>query len=268
MTRRPVVAGQFYPGRSAQLKEEVVSLMRPTSKKRAAIGVVAPHAGYMYSGGVAGYVYASIKEIKPSAVIIGPNHTGFGAKFSLMSEEAWLTPLGEVKVDKGLASQILKNSKLIKEDKLAHASEHSVEVQLPFLQVLKPDIKFVPIVASYADADTLITVGKDIAKAIEASGKETLIVASSDMTHYESHQQAKTKDEKAIDAILKLDEAELIRRVEKYNISMCGYAPTAIMLAAAKELGAKKAELVKYQTSGDTSGDFSSVVGYAGIIVS
>jgi len=262
------VAGQFYPGSGIQLKEEVASLLKPAKKKYSAIGIVSPHAGYMYSGSVAGCVFASINKIPKSIVIIGPNHTGSGERFSLMSDEAWLTPLGEVKVDKTLAEAILKGSRLIKEDRLAHTNEHSVEVQLPFLQAVVPDIQFVPIVASYAGAGTLAAVGKDIASAIKASGKKVLIVASSDMTHYERQEDAKVKDEKAIEAILKLDEEGLVGRVKKYGISMCGYAPVAIMLAAAKELGAKKAELIKYQTSGDTSGDYSSVVGYAGVIVS
>ena len=267
MVRKPVVAGQFYPGRNAQLKEEVESLMKPASKKSSAIGIVAPHAGYVYSGSVAGCVYASIREVKPTAIIIGPNHTGYGEKFSLMSTEDWATPLGQVKIDKELASQITKASRLIKEDALAHSHEHSIEVQLPFLQVLKPDIKIVPIVVAYAKAEDLTRAGEDIAEAVKASGKAVTIVASSDMTHYEIHESAKSKDSKAIDAILKLDEKELIRVVKEYDISMCGWAPTAIMLAAAKQMGAKKAELIKYQTSGDTSGDYSSVVGYAGIIV-
>jgi len=267
MVRKPVVAGQFYPGKSARLQEEVASLIKPAVKKRPAIGVVAPHAGYMYSGVVAGYVYASIEEIKPTAVIIGPNHTGYGSRFSLMSNEDWATPLGTVKVDKELAGRILETSQLAEEDASAHAHEHSVEVQLPFLQRLKPDIRFVPIVVSSTDIKALVGFGRELADAIKKSGKDALIVASSDMTHYESHQAAKSKDSRAIDAILKLDEAELVKRVEQYDISMCGYAPTAIMLAASKELGAKKAELIKYQTSGEASGDYSSVVGYAGIIV-
>lgn len=268
MVRKPVVAGQFYPGRSARLQEEVASLLKPDVNKRSAIGIVAPHAGYTYSGVVAGYAYASIKEIKPTAVIIGPNHTGYGPGFSIMSGEDWVTPLGAVKVDKELAGQILEASQLAEEDSSAHEHEHSVEVQLPFLQSLRPDIRFVPIVVAEANIKSLVTFGRELAEAIKKSGKDVLIVASSDMTHYESHQAAKSKDSRAIDAILKLDETELVRCVEQYDISMCGYAPTAIMLVASKELGAKRAELIKYQTSGESSGDYSSVVGYAGIVLS
>ncbi len=267
MARRAVVAGQFYPARSAQLEKELSSLLAPVTKKYDAIGVVAPHAGYIYSGSVAGTVYASLKKVNPTAVILGPNHTGYGEKFSLMSSESWITPLGEVKIDKELSDEILKTSRLIKEDSLAHRSEHSIEVQLPFLQRLRADIRIVPIVISCADITLLTAAGKDIANAIKKLKRDCLIIASSDMTHYEDQQAAKSKDSKAIDAILRLDESELVRRVERYGISMCGYAPTSVMLTASKELGAEKAELIKYQTSGDVSGDYSAVVGYAGLII-
>lgn len=267
MVRKAVVAGQFYSGRRSQLEKEVTSLMKCPLGKYSAVGIVAPHAGYMYSGGVAGNVYASIKNLKESVVIIGPNHTGLGEQFSLMSTENWMTPLGEVAVDDELAKMILKTSQLIKEDKVAHTEEHSIEVQLPFLQKLKPNVKIVPITVSFADIDTLTAVAGDIVRAIKKIKIKPLIIASSDMTHYEDQESAKSKDLKAIDSILNMDEAGLVRRVKEYNISMCGCAPAAIMLIISKELGAGTAKLIKYQTSGDISGDYSSVVGYAGIIV-
>jgi AmmeMemoRadiSam system protein B len=266
MVRKAVVAGQFYPGRSAQLEKDVASLMKSSKEKKAVTGIVVPHAGYIYSGGVAGSVYARI-TVKPTAVLLGPNHTGYGDRYSMMSTDSWQTPLGEVAIDDELAQEILKTSSLITENKRAHLSEHSLEVQLPFLQKANPDVRIVPIAIADTAINGLIAAGQDIAAAIKALRRDVVIIASSDMTHYEEHEAATAKDRKAIDAILKLDETELVRRVQKDNISMCGFAPTAVMLATAKALGAHKAELIQYQTSGDVSGDYSSVVGYAGIIV-
>ena len=200
MTRKAVVAGQFYPGNALGLDKEISSLMDPSAKKYSAVAIIAPHAGYVYSGEVAGSVYASI-ETSSSAVIIGPDHTGYGERFSLMSTDSWITPLGEVGIDKKLAKAILGSSQLIKEDSLAHMAEHSVEVQLPFLQKLNPKIKIVPIIVSGADVETYIEIGKGIADSIKSSDSKILIVASSDMTHYESQESAARKDSKAIEAL-------------------------------------------------------------------
>lgn len=266
MIRQPAVAGQFYPGSEKSLLREVEALIDRTAKKEESIGVVSPHAGYIYSGSVAGSVLASI-ESKSTYIIMGPNHTGLGSQFSLSTTDSWRTPLGEVKIDKELANGIKKNSKYIEEDDLAHAHEHSIEVQIPFLQVSQKDFAIVPIVISCAALNIYREIGNAIAKSIRELKKDVAIIASSDMTHYEPHEVAKDKDSKAIDAILKLDEGRLIDAIERFDIGMCGYAPTAIMLVAAKALGAKSARLVKYMTSGEASGDYSSVVGYAGIIV-
>ncbi len=266
MKRNPAVAGQFYPLRAAAIEKQVFELVDKSAKKINAIGIVSPHAGYIYSGAVAGSVYSKI-ELKPTYVIIGPNHTGKGKPYSIMSEGTWVMPQGEVEIDSDLAKTLLRSSEFLEEDFLAHAYEHSIEVQLPFLQYFKQSFKFIPIIVSYQEGHFYQALGKEIAKAIKDSKKDVLIIASSDMTHYEAAEDARSKDMKAIEAILKLDEDELIRRVEKLGISMCGYAPVSVMISAAKELGAKSAELIKYQTSGDTSGDYSSVVGYAGIIV-
>lgn len=267
MTRRPAVAGQFYSGSDRSLSREVESLVDRNAPKEDAIGVLSPHAGYVYSGGVAGSVLSSIRP-KETYIIIGPNHTGLGREFS-MSKDRWSTPLGEVAIDGRLAEEILKTSKYIKEDELAHLHEHSIEVQLPFLQVLQKDFKLVPIVASYSSPAAYKAIGSELAAAVKALGmeKDVTMIASSDMTHYESHEAAKKKDEEAISAILKLDEDELARRIEKYDISMCGYASACVMLSYSKKMGATKAMLVEYRTSGDASGDYSSVVGYAGIVV-
>ena len=268
MIRNPVVAGQFYSLDEDALRSEVNALINPKAKREDAIGIVSPHAGYVYSGSVAGSVMSSIKP-KKTYVILGPNHTGLGEILGLDKSDHWSTPLGNIEIDRALAGAIKNNCAHIKDDSLSHAHEHSIEVQLPFLQVLQNGLRIVPIVVSYADLDLYRDVGKAIAKSVKDLNmeKDVTIIASSDMTHYESHERAKKKDSIAIDAILALDEEMLIEKVSKLDITMCGYAPTAIMLVAAKALGAKKAHLVKYQTSGDVSGDYQSVVGYAGIII-
>ena len=269
MIREPVVAGQFYPGTSATLSKALETLVDKKQAKEDAIGVVSPHAGYVYSGRVAGSVFSSINA-KDTYIIMGPNHTGMGESFGLSASLAWKTPLGEVKINKKLAGAILKNSRYIKEDEASNLHEHSIEVQLPFLQFLQKDFKFVPIVISYAALDIYTQIGRSIAAAVKELELQNsvTIVASSDMTHHESQEEAKRKDSIAIDAILKLDEVRLVESVTDLGISMCGYGPTAVMIAAAKDLGAKRARLIDYRTSGDASGDYSSVVGYAGIIIS
>lgn len=269
MVRSPVVAGQFYPGTDASLTKVLKDFVDTKAVKEDAIGVLSPHAGYVYSGRVAGSVFSSI-EPKDTYIILGPNHTGMGENFGLSSCDAWRTPLGDAKVDKALSGAILKNSQYIKEDEASNMQEHSIEVQLPFLQFIQKNFTFVPIVVSCASTDIYREVALEIVNAVRSLKKEdrTVIIASSDMTHYESQEEAKRKDSAAIDAILKLDEAHLVESVLELGISMCGYAPCAIMIAAAKELGAKSARLISYQTSGEVSGDYSSVVGYSGVVIS
>jgi len=266
MIRNPVVAGQFYPGSPEQLKSMIAQMVDEKAEKEDAIGLVSPHAGYVYSGPVAGAVMSRIK-FKGTFIIMGPNHTGSGQPLSIMTDGVWKTPLGDVEIDSELAGRILAASKHLKEDRGAHQFEHSIEVQLPFLQYFKPDIKFVPIILAHASGTVYQEIGKEIARAVKESNKEVVILASSDMTHYESQESAWSKDAQAIEAILALDEDELLKRVRELDITMCGYAPTMVMLSAAKELGATEAELVRYQTSGDVTDDYSAVVGYAGVIV-
>ena len=184
-----------------------------------------------------------------------------------MTEGTWKTPLGEVKIDSSLGRQILHRSGYLRDDSVAHLYEHSIEVQLPFLQYFKKDVRIVPILLSPAGGTISQEIGRSIAVAIKGRANGVVIVASSDMTHYEPDESARRKDSQAIEAILDLNEDELLRRVEEFNITMCGSAPVVSLICAAKELGAKEAELVRYQTSGDTSGDYRSVVGYAGIII-
>jgi len=266
MSRSPIVAGQFYPASPSQLKTMIEQLVGEKVAREDVIGLVSPHAGYIYSGPVAGAVISRIK-FKDTFIIMGPSHTGRGKPLSIMTEGTWETPLGEIEIDSELGKQILAVSSYLQEDSIAHQFEHSIEVQLPFLQYFKPDIKIVPIVLSYSSGATYKEIGKEIAKAIKDLNREVVIMASSDMTHYEPQESAQSKDTQAIEAILDLNEDELLKRVDELNISMCGYAPTVSLISAARELGATGAELVKYQTSGDITGDYSGVVGYAGIII-
>jgi AmmeMemoRadiSam system protein B len=266
MRREPVVAGHFYE-KKKNLLEKQIKLLLPQEKQKIKVkGIVSPHAGYMYSGKVAAEVYASI-EIPELCIIMGPNHTGLGHPFSIYSEGIWNTPFGDVEIDEKFANELIKNSNLLIPDITAHEEEHSIEVQIPFIQFFSSNFKIVPICIKSNNINSLKELGETIANTITSLKKDALIIASSDMNHYEPQEITKKKDQIAIDAILKLDENELIEKVNKNNISMCGIAPTYAMLVAVKKLGAKKAKLIKYMTSGDISGDFSYVVGYAGIVI-
>ena len=268
LVRKPAVSGQFYSGSAQRLKEDIEKLIGKGASPAETIACVLPHAGYIYSGSVAARTVSSL-SVKDNAVLLGPNHTGFGAAFSIMTKGHWQTPLGETEINLNLANSILSKSAYLADDTRAHVYEHSLEVELPFLQYYNPDIKIVPIVATEDRVATYKEIGKSIASALKELKLEnsTLIVASSDMTHYESQKHAEKNDKEAIEAILELNEDELIDKVKRLNISMCGYIPITIMLVAAKLLGAKTAELISYQTSGDVTGDYSSVVGYAGIVI-
>jgi len=266
--RKPQVAGQFYSSSKSKLKTEVELLLNKQPNRREVIACMMPHAGYMYSGKVAGKVASAI-DIKEKIIIMGPNHTGYGEDFGVMTEGVWQMPFGDVSIDKELANAILNKSSYLKEDGLSHAYEHSLEVELPLLQYLKGDFTIVPITFSPDDLKACKDIGMGIAGCIKELNLEgsVLIIASSDMTHYEPQSSVESKDRQAIEAILELDEDKLWERIHRFNISMCGYAPAITMLVASKSLGAKKSELVAYQTSGDVTGDYSSVVGYAGIII-
>ncbi len=266
MIREPVVAGQFYPAVPGQLKQTIRGMVDEKVEKSEVIGLVLPHAGYIYSGPVVGAVLSRVK-FKDTFIIMCPNHTGRGKLFSIMTSGKWRTPLGEIEIDAELAKQILKDSRYLEEDTAAHLYEHAVEVQLPFLQYFQPGIKFVPIVMAQGNSVTYKEIGRQLAQAVTSVKRETVIVASSDMNHYENQDVVKDKDNQAVEAMLNLDGDELLRRVERFDISMCGYGPAVSMLTAARELGASRAELVRYRTSGDETGDYSSVVGYAGIMV-
>ncbi len=266
MIRNPAVSGQFYPGGAKELRAMIHKMVDEKSPKEDVIGLVLPHAGYIYSGPVVGAALSRI-NFKDTFIIMGPNHTGMGKPMSIMTEGTWKTPFGDVEVDSVLAKAIKSRSAHLQEDTEAHAFEHSIEVQLPFLLYFKKDVKIVPIMMSYGKPEVYKDIGRAIARTLLDSDKEAVIIASSDMTHYESQESAKKKDAQAIEAVLELNADKLLKRVAEQNITMCGFAPAVALITAAKELGAKSAELVRYQTSGDVLKDYTSVVGYAGIII-
>ncbi len=260
----------FYPSSEARLRESVQSFLRSTSDSEPAIGIVSPHAGYIYSGPTAGSVFSRV-SVPGTVVILAPNHTGRGSAYggaSIIPRGAFVTPLGEVPVEDSLANDLLERSSLIREDPAAHEEEHSLEVQLPFLQVLRKDVSIVPLVTNYDSYGPARAVGEALAGAIGDSSSDTLILASSDMTHYRPRDVTKRLDKLAIERIEELDPEGLLRVTKEEGITMCGRAPVATMLVAAKLLGATGAALIDYTDSGDASGDTSRVVGYAGIVVS
>ncbi len=265
MVRKPAVAGYFYPGKPEELRSMLRRMVDLKADKVKAVAVVSPHAGFIYSGYVAGAVFSSV-VLPGRIVILGPSHRGIQPLFALAAKGKWQTPLGEVPLDSSLAEALLEKSSLVEVDEDAHGAEHSLEVQLPFIQYLKPDFSLLPICisgrAGYQDLENL---GRDLAASIKEAGEEVLIVASTDMSHYVSQETAKRRDGMAIEKILALDARGLYNTVVEKDISMCGFQPTAAAIVAARELGAKKAELVRYQTSGDASGDYNQVVGYAGL---
>ena len=266
ITRHPAVAGRFYPDDRVTLLKDVLEYFPRRTTIAPALGCVAPHAGYMYSGPVAGAVYAQL-QIPQRILILCPNHTGKGRPLAIMSNGRWETPLGQVPIDTPLADALKKEFLLLTEDADAHRTEHSVEVELPFLQVLRPDFTFVPVALGTGQFEVLEKLGEAIANVIQAQAEKILIIASSDMNHYENDTVTRIKDHKALEQILALDPRGLFDVVMREEISMCGFGPAVAMLTATKRLGATSAELVKYGTSGDISGDREMVVGYAGIIV-
>ncbi|MBI4688278.1 MAG: AmmeMemoRadiSam system protein B [Nitrospirae bacterium] len=266
MIRKPAVAGQFYSGSPSGLLKEVQKYIEPSAQKVNALGVLSPHAGLMYSGAVAGAVY-SRAAMPHTIVLIGPNHTGMGRTVSVMAEGRWEIPTGALRIDSLLARKIIEASDVIEEDDVAHLLEHSLEVQLPFILYFSRDVEIVPITMMTDSLSVCKAVGEAVAQAVKDAGYPVMIAASSDMTHYETDSSARAKDKKALGKILNLDPEGLYKTVRREGISMCGVIPAATMLYAVKKLEAKGAELVKYMTSGDVSGDYDHVVGYAGIII-
>ncbi|MFP3880481.1 MAG: AmmeMemoRadiSam system protein B [Dehalococcoidia bacterium] len=273
-TRKPAVSGMFYAGTARELEKQIEwcymhdlgpkAMPQVNSRgSREIVAIIVPHAGYYYSGPVAAHAYKELAEdgTIDTAVILGPNHTGYGYPISVWAGAAWNTPLGDVEIDATFAHRLL--SETIRADETAHIYEHSIEVQLPWLQHLYKTIRIVPIAMLAQDIRTARIVGKAIAQ----TDGNLVIIASTDFTHYEAHPVAMEKDSSVIEAIVDLDEEELYRHCQRVNCTMCGYGPVASAIVAAKEIQAKRVNLLSYATSGDTTGDFSRVVGYASIVI-
>jgi AmmeMemoRadiSam system protein B len=276
--RRPTVASQFYEGDAEALRAQISSCFLHTlgPKKlpevnlhihpRNIVGLICPHAGYLYSGPVAAHAFYELAlDGKPDTVVLlGPNHTGYGSGLALMREGIWRTPLGDVEVDSTIADAILHETNIVDVDELAHRFEHSIEVQLPFLQFLYGSaFKIVPICFLMQDYDSAVEVGRALTEALDATN--TVVIASSDMTHYEPAKAAATKDQAALKAVTDMDAKRFYQTVETQNITACGYAPITALITHAQGVGAKEAKLLSYHNSGDITGDHSSVVGYAAV---
>lgn len=268
MDRQPIVSGQFYPGDERDLSRQVREYLAaggPKSGKPTLLAMV-PHAGYPYSGPTAGKVVAEA-DIADTALLFGPNHSGRGRALAVWPEGGWRTPMGRTPVDSNLADALIEAEPRLKRDYEAHMYEHSLEVVLPFLVAAKPGVKVVPVCVAEPRPEVLFSVAENIAGALGKWPEQVSIVVSSDMSHYISHDKAKERDAKALKAIEKLDPRALLEVVRRENITMCGVLPMALGLAVAKAMGAEKARVVDYATSGEASGDFARVVGYAGVIV-
>jgi AmmeMemoRadiSam system protein B len=275
--RPPVVAGMFYPSSEQELRSVIDQSFRntkfgpgmppPALQKRRIYGVVTPHAGYVYSGAVAANSYYQISANDFDTVImVGPNHYGIGSGVATMKSGIWETPLGQVQVNGELASEIAKKSGIIDFDDFAHSRDHCLEVQLPFLQSIKSKFTIVPIILIMQDIDTAFDIGKAIADTIAEKPEKTMLVASSDLTHYEPNLMAHEKDNELLKAVLALDVLKFYAVLERMDVSACGYGAIAAVMVAAKDLGATRGELLKYATSGDVTGDTGAVVGYSSVV--
>jgi MEMO1 family protein len=267
MLRLPAVAGQFYPADPRELTRLIrkFTVEEPGAKKTRVRACLVPHAGYIYSGGVAGAVFSQI--IFPKQVLVlGVRHSPMGEDLAILSEGAWRTPLGDAPVDEALALRVKAACPGLREDGVAHSREHSLEVEIPFLQILDPGFSFVPVAVGTLRFEELYELGRGLARLFKESQEEILMVTSSDMNHYEPDDVTRIKDAKAIDRMKAVDAKGLFEVCRKEKISMCGLGPAVAMLTAMKELGVESGEVVRYATSGDVNGDRGAVVGYAGMI--
>ena len=265
--RLPAVAGQFYPADPRELTRLIrkFSAEDPASPKTRVRACLVPHAGYIYSGGVAGAVFA--RMILPKKILVlGVRHSPMGEDLAILSEGAWRTPLGDAPLDEELAQRVKAACPGLREDSVAHSREHSLEVEIPFLQILDPGFSFVPVAVGTLRFEELRELGIGLARVLRENEEEVLLVTSSDMNHYEPDEETRVKDGKAIDRMEAVDARGLFDVCRKEKISMCGLGPSIVMLTAMKELGVKGGELVRYATSGDVNGDRTAVVGYAGMI--
>jgi MEMO1 family protein len=267
MVRLPAVAGRFYPSDPAELSAQIREYISPENKltSRNVKACLVPHAGLMFSGHVAGAVFSSVR-IPKKVVILGVRHRPPGSPAAIVSRGAWRTPLGDAEIDYELAEKLRAACPLLTEDAMAHSKEHSLEIEVPFLQVLNPDFRFVPIALGTAHFETLVTVGQAIGDVLAGEKDEVLLVTSSDLNHYEDDATTRVKDRKAIEQLLSMDARGLYDVCRKEEISMCGLGPAVAMLTALQVLKSSNAELIRYATSADRSGDPSAVVGYAGMV--
>jgi MEMO1 family protein len=278
MIRKPAVAGYFYESDEGSLKERIkwcyLTDLGPgrtpdkTGDERSIKGLIAPHAGYVYSGPVAAHSYLELAEdgLPETVVILCPNHTGMGSGLSIITEGSWLTPLGEVDIDTEFTQQLVQDYPLLDDDSSAHLKEHSCEVQLPFIQEISPDFKLVPICMMMQDLLTSQELGQAIAQSAQKLDKDIVVIASTDFTHYQPQQVAESQDKKVLEHIKSLDEEGMVRQISENNVTMCGYGPVTATMVASKMMGASEAHILKYATSGDARGDYSSVVGYASAV--
>lgn len=264
--REPSYAGQFYPADPETLRGTIRSFFEKTDPLLQAKAVVVPHAGYIYSGSVTGKVLSAV-QVPRRIILLGPSHTGLGEALALSPDTAWHSPLGTVSIDSELNRSLLEACPELREDTIAHLREHSLEVQVPFLQMIRPDCRISAICIGTSDYASLKALGHGIALAIQAMDSPVMLMASSDMTHYESAETAARKDRLAIDRILALDPRGLYSTVIENNITMCGFAPTISILVACLDIGASTARLIDYTNSGEASGDYRQVVAYAGLAI-
>ncbi|EKQ52994.1 MAG: putative dioxygenase [Methanobacterium sp. Maddingley MBC34] len=278
MIRKPAVAGMFYESDEDSLRKRIKwcyqhelgpgRLPGKMGNKRSIKGLISPHAGYSYSGPVAACSYMELAEdgMPETVVILCPNHTGIGSGLSTMTEGSWLTPLGEVEIDHQFASELLNYYPLLDDDPSAHLKEHSCEVQLPFLQEISSDFQMVPVCMMMQDLETSRELGEAISHTARKLGRDLVVIASTDFTHYQPHEVAEAQDKKVLEAISAMDELEMMRTIQEFNVTMCGYGPVAATIEASKGMGATEVSVLQYATSGDTGGDYTSVVGYASAI--
>jgi AmmeMemoRadiSam system protein B len=264
--RQPAVAGMFYPNDALQLQRQLDQLVPVEAQRHQLLACVAPHAGYVYSGDVAGRLFGHL-DLPRRIIVMGPNHTGVGPAIAVAPHASWDTPEGPQPVDTNLAARLLECGDDIDLDETAHWREHSIEVQLPFLRRRRPDVTVLPICLKHLDLDRCLEFGETLARLANELDEPLGIVASSDMTHYKPDDVARDQDHRAIEAMLDRDPEGLYRTVHTQGITMCGVVPATAAIAAANHLGATGSHLEAYSTSGDTSGDYSSVVGYAGVCI-
>ncbi|OGL44372.1 MAG: AmmeMemoRadiSam system protein B [Candidatus Schekmanbacteria bacterium RBG_13_48_7] len=267
MIRKSVWAGQFYDSNPVKLRKQLELLLTSEEQPSNAIGIISPHAGYVYSGKVAAVTYAKI-TIPSSVIILCPNHYGLGADAAVYSSGSWETPLGTIPVNESLCEALLNNCSILKTDNTAHSREHSLEVQLPFIQMKTDNFSIVPICLKHLNLVQCKTIGSSLANIVKPHQNEILIIASSDMSHYESQDTAEKLDRLALESYTSMNPENFFQTIQKYQISMCGFIPATCLLYAALDLGATRIQTVKYMTSGEVSGDYSRVVGYAGLIIS